>query len=50
MGNAKTRYLPASSAVVVRETPVSVFLIVTVAEGTAAPEGSVITPLILAVA
>src|ERR1700758_1098871 len=47
MGNSGAAYLPSSDVVTVRTRPVSAFLIVTVAPGTAAPELSVTLPRIV---
>src|SRR5271165_5308198 len=48
-GSARNKYVPSDSVIPVRDTLVSVFFAVIVAEGTPAPDASVIVPLIRAV-
>src|ERR1700676_853619 len=47
-GRDKTRYRPVSSVVAFRSAAVSRFLVVTLAAGTGAPDGSVTMPVMLA--
>jgi len=48
-GKSEIKYVPAELVVVVRTVPVAVFLAVTAAPATTAPDGSVTVPLIIPV-